>query len=131
MRRDARTTLLVGLLLCLLVSAACSNSSVPDAETAGAAVKLDSALEAHAEGLLEEAVRLYQRVLVLDPENKFAYYNLGLIDQTLGRTDAAASNYTDALTIDPDFGPALSISRSSAPSRARRTRRSTSTAGFW
>jgi tetratricopeptide (TPR) repeat protein len=83
------------------------HSSVPDAETAGADVKLDSALEAHAEGRLEEAVRLYLRVLVLDPENKFAYYNLGLIDQTLGRTDAAASNYTDALTIDPDFGPAL------------------------
>lgn len=52
-------------------------------------------------------MRLYQLVLVLDPENKFAYYNLGLIDQTLGRTDAAASNYSDALTFDLDLGPAV------------------------
>lgn len=106
MRRNARA-LVLGLSVCVLVAAACSDDSTPDGETAGAETKLESALEAHAQGRLEEAVRLYQQVLALDPENKFAYYNLGLVDQTEGRTDAAAANYTEALAIDPEFEPAL------------------------
>jgi tetratricopeptide (TPR) repeat protein len=107
MRPGIRATLLVALSLCLLVPAACSESGGPDGETAGPDAKLESALAAHAEGRLDEAASLYQQVLALDPDNKFAYYNLGLIDQTEGRIDAAAANYTEALTIDPDFGPAL------------------------
>ena len=84
-----------GLSVCVFVAAACSADSTPDGETAGAEAKLESALEVHARGRLEEAVRLYQQVFALDPENKFAYYNLGLVDQTEGRTDAAAANYTE------------------------------------
>ncbi|HJS25753.1 MAG TPA: tetratricopeptide repeat protein, partial [Actinomycetota bacterium] len=66
--------------------------------------------------------RLYQQLLALDPENKFAYYNLGLIDQTQGRTDAAAANYTEALTIDPGFR-ASAVHPGDHPSRPGLVRR--------
>jgi tetratricopeptide (TPR) repeat protein len=106
MHAIARVALVLGLCLCAL-AAACSDDPVPEGETAGPDAKLESALQAHAEGRLDDAVRLYQQVLALDPQNKFAYYNLGLIDQTQGRIDAAAANYTEALAIDPGFEPAL------------------------
>jgi tetratricopeptide (TPR) repeat protein len=106
MRATARVALVLGLCLCALASA-CSDDPVPEGETAGPDAKLESALQAHAEGRLDDAVRLYQQVLALDPQNKFAYYNLGLIDHTQGRIDAAAANYTEALAIDPGFEPAL------------------------
>ena len=76
-------------------------------ERGEAEVTLQEALAAHAEGRLDEAVELYKEVLALDPENVFAYYNLGVIHQTRGRAGAAEDHYQQALDIDPDFVPAL------------------------
>lgn len=68
---------------------------------------LNEALQLHAKGDLDGAEDAYLRVIQLDPQNKFAYYNLGLISQTRGDPVAAESNYGTAITIDPDFVPAL------------------------
>ena len=99
-----RAAVMVALLASLL-AVGCSkdqgNDQPPDATQI-----LNSALAAHAAGNIDEAVRLYQRVLVLDPQNQYAYYNLGLIDQTRGKVDEAASEYEQALSIDPGFTPA-------------------------
>jgi tetratricopeptide (TPR) repeat protein len=106
MLRSPRSAIALVVVLGSLLAAACSQG--PGTDGAGDVDRtLASALQAHAEGRLGDAVDLYQEVLVLDPENKFAYYNLGLIDQTQGRIDAAAANYVQAIDIDPAFTPAL------------------------
>ena len=68
---------------------------------------LQEALQLHADGDLEGAEDAYLRVIQLDPQNKFAYYNLGLISQTRGDLVGAESSYRTAITIDPDFTTAL------------------------
>ena len=85
-------------------SVSCSKHK-SESELANEALQLG--LKAHAEGHLAEAQADYRTVLVHDPQNKFAYYNLGLIDQTSGNTQGAEGNYDQALAIDPNFVPAL------------------------
>jgi len=105
MRVRVPVAFVLGLLVWGLLAAACSDA--PEPGVTDASHVLQQALQAHADGDLDAAADLYKRVLVLDPENKFAYYNLGLIHQTEGRLGAAAENYEQAIAIDPTFGPAL------------------------
>ena len=86
------------LLLILLTAASlafgpCGGKS--DAEKSSDA--LNKGLEAHLAGRLDEATTDYREALALDPQNKFAYFNLGLIDQTQNRLDAAENNYRVAI----------------------------------
>jgi tetratricopeptide (TPR) repeat protein len=92
------------LLLLLLLIGACSERTT-DSDQASSA--LAAGLKAHAAGRLDEAAADYRKVLVYDPRNKFAYYNLGVIEQTQGDGGSAESDYRIAITIDPDFVPAL------------------------
>lgn len=104
--RICRTLLLAVLGLSLLVGAAgCGGDQKTPQEEA--AETLDRALQAHVDGKIDEASEGYRQVLVKDPQNKFAYYNLGLIDQRAGRPQAAEGNYRLALNSDPDYVPAL------------------------
>ncbi|MFJ1609956.1 tetratricopeptide repeat protein [Streptomyces sp. NPDC088253] len=76
-------------------------------------------LAAKAEGLLQVgikqgenkdfpgATRSFRQVLDLDPANKLAWYNLGVIAQHDNRTADARAAYDHALKIDPDFESAL------------------------
>ena len=68
---------------------------------------LSLGLQQHVDGKLDEAVATYREVLKKDPQNKFAYYNLGVIDQAANRYDAAENNYRLALGIDANYPPAL------------------------
>ncbi len=68
---------------------------------------LNDALQAHVEGRLTVAAEKYGEVLKLDEDNKFALYNLGLIDQTTGRPTDAELKYRKVLQLDPQYGPAL------------------------
>ncbi|MFE8942814.1 tetratricopeptide repeat protein [Streptomyces sp. NPDC007856] len=53
------------------------------------------------------ADRTYRRVLELDPQNKYAWYNLGVMAHEAGRTANAGADYAEALKIDPKFTSAL------------------------
>ncbi|UYQ64116.1 tetratricopeptide repeat protein [Streptomyces peucetius] len=68
------------------------------------------------------AARTFKRVLELDPENKLAWFNLGVIAQRDGRTADAREAYDRALGIDPKFTSALFneavLLESSDPDRA-------------
>jgi tetratricopeptide (TPR) repeat protein len=90
----------VGLLLWATIF-----QSQSDQERAEAA--LEEGLEAHAAGDLEAAEEAYVRVIELDPQNKFAYYNLGVIEQGRGELGRAESRYRTAIGIDPRFVAAL------------------------
>lgn len=82
------------------------NSSVaPDADKAAAA--LDEGLKAHAAGDLTEASDKYLETLQYDPKNKFAFYNLALIDEAQGNYGLAEEKYRSALKTDPAYEPAL------------------------
>jgi len=93
-----------GAVIVLVLAGACAKGK-SDADQAQEA--LAAGLKAHAAGRLDEAAADYRKVLVYNPRNKFAYYNLGVIEQTQGDAGSAESNYRIALTIDPDFVPAL------------------------
>jgi Tfp pilus assembly protein PilF len=56
---------------------------------------------------MTQAADHFQKATVKDPSNKFAYYNLALVNQLLGQTAVAETNYRAALQIDPNFRSAL------------------------
>ena len=107
-RRRLQATIAVVLVAVFISMAACS-SDKPSATSEAdlAATALAKGLAAHKAGNLAEAASDYQEALRHDPNNKFAYYNLGLIDQTNGALGSADSNYSLAISIDPKYGPAL------------------------
>ncbi len=97
-----------GLLLrCLIGSAAlltaCGNT--PASSTVDDA--LSKGLQAHAAGKLDEAMAAYFETLAKDPQNKFAFYNLGVIAQGQNRGAAAESYYRLAIEQDARMGSAL------------------------
>ncbi|MGL4175225.1 MAG: tetratricopeptide repeat protein [Dermatophilaceae bacterium] len=56
---------------------------------------------------LDQASTTFTNVLTLDPDNKFALYNLGLLAQTRKDTRGALTFYDRALAADPNYRPAL------------------------
>lgn len=94
----------VGLVAVLAVGCGGGDDASPKKE---AAKRLDEALAAHAEGRISEATKAYREVLDKEPDNKYAHYNLGLIDQQAGRAKQAEKEYRAALAIDANFTSAL------------------------
>jgi tetratricopeptide (TPR) repeat protein len=82
-----------------------TSSVAPDADKAAAA--LDEGLQAHAAGDLTTAAEKYQETLIYDATNKFAFYNLALIDEASGNYGLAEEKYRAALKADPAYEPAL------------------------
>jgi tetratricopeptide (TPR) repeat protein len=82
-----------------------SASVVPDAKKAK--TSLDAGLKAHSEGDLTGAAASYEETLTYDPKNKFAFYNLALIDEAAGNYGLAEEKYRAALKTDPAYEPAL------------------------
>lgn len=68
---------------------------------------ISAGLQAQTSGNVDQATSDYQQVLALDPGNKYAHYDLGVIDETAGRNTDAEKQYRQALLTDPDFVPAL------------------------
>jgi tetratricopeptide (TPR) repeat protein len=102
--RSGRVVVLATAVLLMLSIAACSGN---EDEQTKAADTLAAALQAHQDGRLDDAVELYKEVVALDPDNKFAYYNLALIHQSRGANSLAEGEYRGVLAIDPEFVPAL------------------------
>jgi tetratricopeptide (TPR) repeat protein len=92
--------------LLALGAAGCSGED-GDGEQEQAQQVLQRGLQAHAQGDLETAEELYLEVIRLDAQNKFAYYNLGVIDHGRGDLESAEERYRTALGIDADFVAAL------------------------
>ncbi len=102
-----RKYLPIALIVLVLFTVACFpfGGGKTDAEKASDA--LSAGLEAHVAGNLDEAAKDYRAALALDPQNKFAYFDLGVIDETRNNLASAENNYRQALGIDPDFPSAL------------------------
>ena len=117
-RRATSLARSVAVLAVLVLGAtACSDdgtSSAPEASSSDvapnakkAATALDAGLEAHSAGDLTTAASQYEETLTLDPTNKFAFYNLALIDEASGNYGLAEEKYRSALETDGEYEPAL------------------------
>ena len=67
---------------------------------AGANFYLQSAFQYHLEGQLEKALRLYQKVREIDPNNKDAVRNLASLYRSLGNQEQAMAMYQYAIQND-------------------------------
>jgi tetratricopeptide (TPR) repeat protein len=96
-----------------LGATACSDGSsgaktttvAPDAKKAKQA--LNAGLKAHSSGDLTTAAADYKKALMYDPTNKYAFYNLALIDEAGSNYGLAEQKYRAALKTDPAYEPAL------------------------
>ncbi|MDQ1501671.1 MAG: hypothetical protein QOI86_5011 [Actinomycetota bacterium] len=110
LRLLTRNAFMVGAIVLVgTLGVGCGNDKKADASTSAKDVTktLNAALQSHVEGKLDEAASGYQKVLRLDPNNKFAIYNLGLLDQNNNRPDVAETQYRRVLQLDPSYAPAL------------------------
>ncbi len=86
-------------------------SGVPSAVTtvgADAVARLiDQGIGQANAGQLTEAATTFNNVLAIDPNNKFALYNLGVLAQRRNDTAAALGYYDKALASDAAYTPAL------------------------
>jgi tetratricopeptide (TPR) repeat protein len=57
--------------------------------------------------MLDQAVTTFKNVLLLDPKNVYALYNLGVIDQSKNDTAGAVSYYNKAISADGTYTPAM------------------------
>ncbi|MEV0409800.1 tetratricopeptide repeat protein [Streptomyces sp. NPDC050448] len=90
------------------------SGAAPESENSSATLKTQEANALLQGALVQEnqhdpkgAARTYRRVVELDPRNKLAWYNLGVIAQQDGETADALASYDKALKIDPSFTSAL------------------------
>jgi tetratricopeptide (TPR) repeat protein len=90
-------------VLTLAVLAACGDTVAPTPE----AQLLTAGLAAQTEGHTQSARAYFKQVLVQDPGNKYALYDLGLIYQQQGDSATASAEYRAALVSDPNYVPAL------------------------
>jgi predicted O-linked N-acetylglucosamine transferase (SPINDLY family) len=82
-----------------------NDSREPPADEIGAmaaATLLTLARPLAMQGRLEDAVRLLERAVKLQPRLTPAYHNLAMLEAALGRVDEACANYRRALEIEPD-----------------------------
>ena len=100
---------LVLILGIFLVSRSDSSSTKASSNTTVSLPKdmLQLGLQYHQNGQLAEARKAYNAVLVTDPTNKFALYNIGLISQTQGDNATALKFYDQAIASDPTMGTAI------------------------
>jgi tetratricopeptide (TPR) repeat protein len=64
-------------------------------------------LHAEMQGQVDEARTVFDKLVATEPTNKFAWYNLGLLDQSAQRPSEAEREYRRSLLVDPDYVPAL------------------------
>jgi tetratricopeptide (TPR) repeat protein len=62
---------------------------------------LDEATQLYSEGRTQEAQNAFQKILIRDPDNVDALYNLGVIAEEKGNVDIALINYRKALSLNP------------------------------
>jgi tetratricopeptide (TPR) repeat protein len=106
-RRHHRHATTAALVAVLATVAACGGSTSTLSPAQIASNDLNAGLSAQAAGRLSDAATDYKNAIANDAHNKFAYYDLGLVDQLMGQAAAAEQNYRTAIQLDPNFGLAL------------------------
>lgn len=105
LRRVLRVLVTAGLISGLVSCGSGSSDLAPNAERSSAA--LAAGLAAHNAGRLKVAAIDYRLALDYNRTNKFALFNLGLIEAAAGNYGLAQEKYRSVLALDPKYGPAL------------------------
>ena len=100
--------------LLLLGVTACSGSDSPNSDATSTApdakkalTALNAGLAAQTDGDMTTAADEYNTTLDYDPTNKYAFYNLALIDESNSNYGLAEENYRSAIETDAAYEPAL------------------------
>lgn len=113
MRRSWFARCLAVLTLCAALTGcgASSHSVSSQVATAGRAATVNALL---AQGIaqadanrLSQATTTFEDILAVSPTNKYALYNLGVIEQRRGDLSAAVARYDQALKADKTYTPAM------------------------
>lgn len=96
----ASAVTLVGLLT------ACGGGS-SGGKAADANTLLAAGIKLQQQGNANGARQLFEQVLAKAPNNFYAHYNLGVLDQQAKDNPSALREYGDALTINPSYVPAM------------------------
>jgi Flp pilus assembly protein TadD len=83
------------------------HKSSPSASASQIAKLLQDGIVAENKGQFQDAIAKYQQVVQIDPTNKIAHYDLGVVYQTLKQDDQAAAEYGRAIALDPKYTSAL------------------------
>jgi tetratricopeptide (TPR) repeat protein len=86
---------------------AATSKANPAASSAAVSTLLKQGLSQAQANQLGQAGTTFKNVLLLDPKNVYALYNLGVIDQTQNNTAAAIAYYNKALSSDSTYTPAM------------------------
>jgi protein O-GlcNAc transferase len=108
--RSVRRTAAVLAIAAPLLLAGCSHQAgdaLPKPDAKKAATELQTGLAAQGKGDLDIAAQHYQEALRYDPKNKYALYDLALIDAARANYGDAEKKYRVVLGIDPAYAPAL------------------------
>jgi Tfp pilus assembly protein PilF len=107
--RSGRAAVAITFLLALGFVSACdqSSGSVQQTPQQQANVLVNAGISAQNAGRTNEARNDYNRAILIDPTNKFAYFNLGVTYQQANDNTDAEKQYRVALTIDSSFVAAL------------------------
>jgi tetratricopeptide (TPR) repeat protein len=98
-------TAVAGAVAFLGLLTACGGGS--DGKPADANTLLAAGIKAQQQGDTNAARQLFEQVLAKQPNNFYAHYNLGVLDQQAKDTASALREYGAALTINPSYVPAL------------------------
>lgn len=115
--RQVFGTLACGSVL-LAGAGACSDDKAPVAKESGGTVApgagqgdpkvlLQQGIEQGQAGKSDEAQATFEKVVALQGDNKFAWFNLGYLAQSRNATDEAVAAYDKTLQIDDSYRPAL------------------------
>jgi tetratricopeptide (TPR) repeat protein len=107
--RRALATVGISVAAGLLVGGCSQQASdtLPKPDAKKAATELQTGLTAQSKGDLETAAKHYQEALKYDTKNKYALYDLALIDAARSNYGEAEKKYRVVLGIDPAYTPAL------------------------
>jgi Tfp pilus assembly protein PilF len=110
---------LVGLVTACSDDAKGDSKDEPSASSSASAAAADDSLEGKVNSLIQSGISeaqsgdlatartTFENALVIDPGNKFALFNLGVIEQTNNKVQSAIKYYDQALASDPEYTPAL------------------------
>jgi Tfp pilus assembly protein PilF len=95
------------LAVVAFLATGCSKNNSSATPTSTADQLVAAGLAAQQQGQIDKAKQDYQAAIAQDPNNKYAYYDLGVIYQQAKDSTDASTNYRRALLIDPNFKSAL------------------------
>jgi tetratricopeptide (TPR) repeat protein len=88
----------------LFLLAACGSSAKPSTDPS---VLIGAGVAAQRQGHVQDAIALFGEALKKNPHSAVAYFDRGVIEQRIGRSGAALTDYNAAIAIAPNYVAAL------------------------